>query len=389
MNRRVRAAWGVGVVLGIFVLGLVHLFRLRFAAGDTYPVGSSRRSDPRGMRALHDSLAALPDCTVQRNHQRLSRTVPDGAGHTLFLLGYDAGRLAGPVSPDVVQDYDAFARAGGRLVLALGRGASEAGTNAWSVPNAGSPPPEGRPLGEAWGFRVTTDTSAVAEAVHDGSVPSLSTRIPWAGLHRFEGLDPAWRVIYARDGEAVVMERALGRGTLVVLGDDGLLGNEALRHRREVRLLAWLAGGNRRFVFDEAHLGLAPEPGLMGLVQRYRLGGAAIGLLILAGLYLWRQAFPFLPRRRGVAPEAGHPAVVSGRDAADGFRNLIRRTVPTTEQVPLLFDRWRANAGRRAPAERLRDAQDLLNLQSARDPRRRDPVGTFRRLCELLNPPSR
>ena len=343
-RRRALAAWGMLAVAGIFVVGLAQLFSWRFAAGEGYPPGSSRRSDPRGTRVFYDSLSAVPGFRVERNFESLARLVPDPAGATLFLFGYDSELLSGPIPKSVADELDDFARRGGRVVLALEYAQPAAATNAWAevsrLLRRGGAAEEGantRVLAKLWGFQLEKGTGAGGEAIQDGTFTTLPSRIPWPGARRFDGLGDSWRVVYARDGEAVVVQRPLGQGSVVLLADDFLTSNEALRQRRETQLLTWLLGGNRRVVFDETHLGLTQDPGLAGLVGRYHLGGAVLGLLLLAGLYLWQQAVPFLPRRAlagsGEGPEGG-PAV-AGRASAAGFRNLLRRSVPQSE-LPLL-----------------------------------------------------
>lgn len=394
-RRRTLAVLGSLAVAVVFFLGLAQLFSLRFAAGEGYPPGSSRRSDPRGTRVLHDSLAAVPGCRVDRNYESLARLVPDPAGSTLFLLGYDSELLRGPIPRAVAEELDDFARRGGRVVLALAYVRQLDATNAWAqvrqLLQRGTPAAEGvgtRVLTELWGFRLENGTGTGAEALHDGTIVGLPTRMPWSSSRQFSSLTDAWRVVFARDGEAVVMQRSLGKGSLVLLADDLALSNEALRHRRETRLLAWLVDGSRRVIFEETHLGLTQDPGLAGLVGRYHLGGAVLGLFLLAGLYLWQQAVPFLPRRSASGALGDRDVPVVGRSATAGFRNLLRRTVPVRDLPELLFHRWKDTVGRRLPPDRSRAAQDLLNLENARPPTERDPLRTYREIAAQINPRS-
>ena len=43
-----------------FVYGVIHLFALRFEAGDVYPEYSSLRADPLGLKGFYDALDELP-----------------------------------------------------------------------------------------------------------------------------------------------------------------------------------------------------------------------------------------------------------------------------------------------------------------------------------------
>ena len=59
MKKRLPALVLVVCAVG-FAFGLVHLFRLRFAAGDVYPEYSSLRADPLGAMAFCESLERMP-----------------------------------------------------------------------------------------------------------------------------------------------------------------------------------------------------------------------------------------------------------------------------------------------------------------------------------------
>src|SRR5881396_3143359 len=78
------------VALGGFAFGLMHLFQLRFEAGDNYPPYSSLRADPLGTKALYDSLGTLVSA---RRHFRPLARLGDGADTTLFYFGAEAGSL--------------------------------------------------------------------------------------------------------------------------------------------------------------------------------------------------------------------------------------------------------------------------------------------------------
>ena len=177
MNRRL-APLGLLLLAALFLGGLARLFTLRFAGGDLYPPGSSRRADPRGTRAFHDSHAEQRSLRVERNYESLARLAPEPAGHTLFLLGYDPDLFQRAIPSPVAGELDQFVRDGGRLVLALAYAPSVDATNAWAAvrrqlrqgvnEDAGK---SSRRLTELWGLHVTSGTGASGVALHDGSVP--------------------------------------------------------------------------------------------------------------------------------------------------------------------------------------------------------------------------
>ena len=68
----------LGLVLAVFVAGLILLFRLRLGQGDVFPAYSSLRADPLGTLALHDSLAQLPGArVVERPFLKTPWLLPD------------------------------------------------------------------------------------------------------------------------------------------------------------------------------------------------------------------------------------------------------------------------------------------------------------------------
>ena len=77
----------------IFVVGVLYLFGVQFAAGDVYPEYSSLRSDPAGAKLLFDALARLPDAAAARNYLPLDSF--DESGAAVVLLGIDADSFAG------------------------------------------------------------------------------------------------------------------------------------------------------------------------------------------------------------------------------------------------------------------------------------------------------
>ena len=96
-----------------FLLGMLHLFKLRFEAGDSFPPYSSFRADPIGTKALYESLDSL--VSTRRNLKPLSR-LEEGRDTTLLWLGAPPYDLR--LMPEEFQDLEKFARSGGRLVVA-------------------------------------------------------------------------------------------------------------------------------------------------------------------------------------------------------------------------------------------------------------------------------
>ncbi|MEK7685233.1 MAG: DUF4350 domain-containing protein [Verrucomicrobiota bacterium] len=427
-------------ILGVcLVLGLAHLFQLRYQAGDVYPQYSSLRADPLGVKAFCESLAKLPGFRVERNFQPLQR-LAEARQTTLFYLGADSGELR-HADLNLVKDWEAFVVGGGRLVISFfpenaepwePRRAQEKASSAKdqskkageqsekaeaeqdrtgkegktpTVPARKKPPK--RPdkenkerasrsvlLQERWGVghgyeKLAQDEQGQYEAAaaQKGDKVGLPQAIlPWHSALIFNRLDKSWRVIYGRDDQqAVLIERKFGSGTIVLSSDSYLFSNEAMRQDREAELLAWLVGGNRRVIFDETHLGVREKPGVAALARKYRLQGFLAGLILLAGLFLWKSSASFVPPYDEEA-NAGPQDLVSGKASTAGFVNLLRRSIPAPDILAVSFDQWKSScahgrADLRAKIERM---EAVVKEEKARPARERDPVRTYQTLSRIL-----
>src|SRR5204863_5323220 len=137
-----------------------------------------------------------------------------------------------------------------------------------------------------------------------------------------------------------LIERRFGSGSLVFSADSYFLSNEAMRKERHPQLLAWLIGRNATVLFDETHLGVTESPGIAALVRKYRLHGLVIGLILMAGLFVWKKAISFVPAYDEEQAER-HGDAVAGKDSAAGFVNLLRRSISPSEILPVCFAEWK------------------------------------------------
>jgi len=410
------------IVLTGFTLGLVHLFNLRFESGDNYPPYSSLRADPLGSKALYESLGHL--MLARRHLQPLSK-LGDGRDTTLVWLGEDVKKLR--FLPDEFKELETFVRTGGRVVVGLLPVLERPRINrfaARSAPGKGVPtrpanPPPGtaptnspgwQPGDEFEDFRkisirdrwnVSFDYTELSKT--DGKfVPVLAARrglpddspLPRRiGVHtalHFDKLAPEWRTIYARVAgtnlQPVVIGRTMGKGSIVLCADSFHFSNEALRREREPELLAWFIGPAREVVFDETHLGVHEDPGVATLARKYRLGGVFAALLILAGLFIWKNSVSFMPPyEEQLARERGE--LVEGKDSAAGFINLLRRNITPADLMKVCLEQWKAHfAHTRKPSEaKLEAMQKIIDAENVLEPRQRNPIATYRKLSEILS----
>jgi len=411
----------LAVVLAGFVFGLIHLFNLRFEAGDNYPPYSSLRADPLGSKALYESLDQL--MPARRHMQPLSK-LGDGRATTLVWLGEDVKSLR--FLPQEFKDLETFVRTGGRVIIGLlpvlerpriNRFATRPAPGKGAPPTRATPPPGAtnspgwQPGDEFADFRkvslrdrwnVSFDYAELSKTDDNKIIPVLAARrglpddspLPRSiSVHtamHFDKLDPDWRAIYARVTGTnllpVIVERKMGKGSIVLSADSFYFSNESLRRERETELLAWFVGPAREVVFDETHLGVQENPGVATLARKYRLGGVVAALLILAGLFIWKNSASFMPPyEEQLARERGEQ--VEGKDSAAGFINLLRRNIAPADLMKICLEHWNvhfAHARRPSPAK-LEAMQGVIDAENLLEPRQRNPVATYRKLSEILS----
>ncbi len=392
----------LALLTALFGFGLYHLVGLRYDVGDIYPEYSSLRSDPVGTMALYESLEQLPGIVPRRDFSSEDR-LPEEKDATYLHLA--ASRSEWSVMPeDTVHEIEGFLTRGGRLVVtflpetarSLGAVSRPAPTPARKQ-SARAKAEEDRRLRRTsltrrWGFEFThfllTSTGG-PETRNDFATNQTELVVPkcleWHTAMVFTNLDTAWRTIYARNDNPVVIERRFGSGSVVMSSDSYYLSNEALTRSRHADLLAWLIGSGNHVYFDEAHLGIVESPGVATLMRRYHLAGFALGLLGLALLFVWKNAVAFLPPY----PDAKQAEHVQGREAAAGFVNLLRRNIRPRDLLQVCFDQWTRSlllSGHQS-ISRVDEAQTVFEAENTRAKVERDPVRTYREICQALHRP--
>ena len=353
------------LILAFFCFGLVRLFALRFSAGDIFPPYSSLRADPLGVEIFYESLRALPDYEVTR-HERDFDRLPSGARVTLFILG--AKQMLPSTKEQSALDH--FVQKGGRLVLTF-------------FPSFENPTPTTTPtraaeltpkiialknLADHWQVKIEMDRN-VDEDEPAGAKSALppEAELSWHSGIFFTPTNGEWHTIYARGKHPVIIERALGAGSIVFAGDSYFVSNEALLVERHPALLAWLVGPNRRIIFDESHLNIRKSPGVVSLLRKYRLGGFVLALLFLLSLWLWKNAAASLSSRQ---PNERTNIIVSGRDSFSGFVSLLRRGIAPAQLIEICVGEWRKSQ----PLAAVLPATESEN----------NPILAYNRLSELI-----
>jgi hypothetical protein len=395
----------------VFAFGVVQLFELRFEAGDIYPPYSSLRADPLGAMAFYESLEKMPGIGVRRDFSTSNR-LPEESDAVYLHLAAETGEWD-ELPDDVFREIKNYLARGGRLVITYypqTRPGFHFGPDEETLTNfvksarlksKGTNAPPAKPakiktneektwvnLEDEWKFhegfeKLEPDGDNYAPvSVVSTTALALPRLLDWHSGMIFKNCDATWRTIYARGTNAVVIERKFGKGSVVIASDSFFVSNEAMLKDRHADLLAWLVGANRHVVFDEAHLGISESPGVAALMRKYRLQGLAAGLLLLAGLFIWKNSTSLVPPQAAGQSED----FVAGKDAASGFVSLLRRNIPTRDIFAACFAEWKKSAAPsgKFSSARLRQAEAVFQSENNLPPRERDAIATYKKISETL-----
>jgi hypothetical protein len=245
----------------VFAGGVLYLFNREFSGGAAYPAYSTLRGDPAGAKLIFESLGGLQGVTVARSYQPLERLRDRDS--TVLLLGLEPYDFAVQPSSELHAAED-LAQRGNRLVF----GMEEAVGHAPSGPAS---------LEKVWGVRF----GLVFDKEGRGDLFFADAK--------------NWEILELNGTRPVVIERVIGKGSIVLVADGRMFGNEAVADAKQTALLTRIIGVNRRIVFDEAHFGIVESGSVVALARRFRLHGLALGLAIVAILFIWKNASSFPP----------------------------------------------------------------------------------------------
>ncbi len=412
------------ICAAVFVFGSVQLFKLRFESGDVYAPYSSLRSDPLGTMALYESIEKVPGISAQRDFSADNR-LPDSPDTTyLHLASYRYEWEQIPA--DTFHEIDMFVRGGGRLVITLFPESSDfyeglirsnlntsisTGTNANTSTNStpsgkqntktnkptnkklpldgGEPDIQLVSIADRWGVgfgliglpKDEHDVFEHARVLNRTDLP-LPHTLEWHSGIVITNLDKAWQKIYTRGTSAVVAERKFGHGSVVIATDSYFLSNEAMLKDRHADFIAWLVGPSKTVVFDEAHLGVMDTSGLAGLMRKYRLFWVVGALILLAGLFIWKNSLSLVPPH--AAEERNE--YITGKESAGGFVNLLRRNISPAKLLPTCFAEWKKTAARsgKYSATRIQQAEIAFQIEDSLEPGSRNPIRAYQAVSAAL-----
>ncbi|MEA1933560.1 MAG: DUF4350 domain-containing protein, partial [Thermodesulfobacteriota bacterium] len=400
-------------ILAAFLIGTARLFELRFKSGDVYPPYSSLRADPLGSKAYFEGLASIESLTVSRNFRSISR-LGSGRGITFFLLGMHEHDLKS-VPENYFKAITHFVASGGRLAISFfpvkkrsaekknheqqkqdaekaetDEHASKTGCNGQTESDLKKPQDRFSSLIDYWGvnfnYRTKPWESKQAARAAEAYADELPEFISSHTALFFDELGDAWNPVYSRDGLPVLIERRFGSGTVVFVADSYLFSNEALLKDRHPGLLTWLIGGNRSMVFDESHLGIQESAGVAGLARKYRLQWFFFGLVIVSGLFVWKNSAVFVPPPDDDSRTAGRD-LASERDYTAGLVSLLRRNISSRDILGVCFREWEKSsaADRKRPDEMIKQVKAVIDTESQPTSHKADPVKGYQAICEICN----
>ena len=399
------------IILALFIYGVVTLFTMRFEKGDVYPVYSSLRTDPLGTKVFYESLNTINGISTKRNYRGFSR-LGDYHQATIFYFGAHSGLLHSMDKGDV-ESLETMIAQGSRFVILFYpayQSRYQATTNdtkqkkdkqkSKNVKDSDDKE-DGKSdknrcgyircpvsLLDRWGFHVAFqeqfERGDHAQRDSSGAVAgNLPKSVPWNSALYFDKVNETWHQVYTLKEHPVSIERAYGRGTIVIATDTYLVSNEALLKDRYPKLLSWFVGNNDTVIFDETHFGLHENPGVAALGRKYRLHGLFAGILVLGVFFIWKNSFSLVPARDVGATEDD---MLVGKDYVSGFVSLLRKNIASHDILKVCFREWKRSFPQREKegGEDLKNVQAIIESYEKRTAKQQDLVQDYQRINKII-----
>jgi hypothetical protein len=107
------------------------------------------------------------------------------------------------------------------------------------------------------------------------------------------------------------------------------------------------------------------------------------GLLLLAGLFLWKSSVSFLPPSEAEG-RRDEPELIAGKESTAGFVNLLRRNISSGELLSACITEWKRSCAHQVPLAKLERIQAVLDAQNSIPPKERRPIETYRAISQIL-----
>ncbi len=333
------------------LVGLSYILQRHAQQPESYPAYSAFRTLPEGTSIFYQALLTTSGMTARRNVQPLGTVHYDDAA--ILMLGIEPASLAG--NDQWFNDMDELATRGNRVIIGLlprryrfiqpGDDRQQNALGPWNVSLA---------------FARETD-------MRDDEEDRIAR-----GWPMYFAQSTGWRVTRKEEGRAVVIERAEGKGAIVLMANPYLFSNAAMVDDRQTAFLADLIGPVHQTIFDETHFGIEETGSIAALARRYRLQGLVLALILTSGLFIWKSAAGFPPP----APLRVTRSVM-GEDTSAAFLNLLRRNIKPEDILSTCVEQWRKMYQRKAGPS-LATAIDLAESG------RKTPSQTYARIQQAL-----
>jgi hypothetical protein len=318
--------------------GVLSVFNVRFEAGGIYPAFSSLRKDMDGASVFYESVRRLMP-GIERSYAPLESA--QWSERTVLLLGAPPEQLLQGGALDY-RLVESLARRGNRVVVAF-------------IPAHWAPAEAIERIEKAWGVTIQNAGTKEAPEIHFSAKRN-------------------WTVLQGAGESPDVVERPLGKGSLVLVASSAVFANATLAASPDAALLASIVGATNGMVFDEAHLGIVESGSVMGLLRAFRLQGVLFGLLLPIALFVWKHSTSFPP-----APRSRTQQRIEGRRSFSGLVALLRRNLSVKDLAAACWEEWLKGAPRAlAPQRRSRVEQELAGAGS-------QPLLALGNIYEILN----
>ncbi len=127
-------------------------------------------------------------------------------------------------------------------------------------------------------------------------------------------------------------------------------------------------------------MGITESGGIVTLARKYHLEGMAAALLLLLGLFIWKNSTSFLPPLEPASFQQNEPDdSVAAKDISAGLANLLRRNVPRKQLSQVCLKEWEASqhGGRSYSPAKLECVRNLARQEG-------DAAETYRRISKIL-----
>jgi hypothetical protein len=310
----------VFLALAAFLALLVYLGS--FTSADSYPQYSSLRADEKGTKLLFTALQHTGAVALSRNYIPFPALQLHHA--SLLILGLPPEQLMNLTSKTLA-DLERLARDGNEITIATSDAAVK-----WEKLDL-----KKLPVVQRWGVSILANSSPLR----------FQPRGDW------------------HEEAAGLLSKRMGKGKLILLSSADRLQNVKVASEGVPDYTTTLFGNMPQIVFDETHLGIEESGSVAGLARRYRLQGLLLGVLILAGCFVWHRA--------AAAELAPKPSTVGKVQPKDVLTSLVRTNLNGSQLIDACTGEW----NRMHPDKQL-DASAIRHLP---------PVDAYRHLQEQLN----